>query len=449
MFFSSCHKGVFLYSMEDPRDIELFSEEPKKQINQQPNKPVVHDPSPVVYDPSPLVHDPSPVVQHYPKLASEELINSNEWVELSKLSSLDHQHSVEINNPINDIDVLDGSSIQEDAVALDPQEIDKVDNVSTADLSYSSRALLASVELNPEEPVDTHVLGLPISNIDGEKKDRLSDPDLRSKNLIAPKKPFIPRPLDILFVVDTSESMHYHLRTFKKKFAHFLKYFSDLDWRLAITNADHGESGFFLFNIGAFKGEIMRLEEDGSTLKKRHLEPNIDNYEGIFLDSIYRHRLGEYIKSGNDGNEDVGYCELAPYCQSPQEQPLKALKAALTKNPQFFRKEADLVSIMISNSRERADNPESATQATEVLELFSTIHGDKKRFEVYGIILTDEDTACLEENKSNQLFFPEGATSKNILDLSQLTGGQVFSLCSPHYQPLAQIIFESFGEAPH
>lgn len=285
--------------------------------------------------------------------------------------------------------------------------------------------------------------------IQAEKPQHPSIPALHlDLTMEKPNKVFVPRPLDVLFVMDTSESMYQHLTHFKRKFAGFLQYFSTLNWRLAITNADHGDTGIFLLNWGALEGEAMKLEKSGVELSLRYLHPGVSDYNLIFLDSISQHKEGEYTKQGKDGwEEDVGFCELPPYCQSYQEQPLKSLKSALSKNVDFFRKEADLVTVVISNSRERADNPDAATKPEEVIKQFKEIHGTQKRFKVYGVIIAAGDPVCLQENIDRQSWFPEGAFSERIAALSEMTGGEVFSICSSDYQALSKSIVDSFSKA--
>ncbi len=259
---------------------------------------------------------------------------------------------------------------------------------------------------------------------------------------------FIPRPLDILFVMDTSVSMIPHLRQFKEKFSGFLRYFSTLNWRFALTNADYGETGVFFLNYGALKGEIMPLEKAGKILNLYYLQKGMSDYDQIFLDSVSTHKTGEYRVTGNMGRpENLNVCHLPPFCQSLQEQPLKSLKSALVKNEDFFRKEADLAVVIISNSKERGGESDFSTEPKEVIEQFRSVHGVNKRFEVYGIIIIEDDTDCLNQNQAQQIFFPEGDFSDKIADLSTMTGGKVFSICSSHYQDVAQSIFDSFGKS--
>ncbi|MDE0119998.1 MAG: hypothetical protein OXM55_08345 [Bdellovibrionales bacterium] len=281
----------------------------------------------------------------------------------------------------------------------------------------------------------------------GDTGQALSIPQTPSKIAVRKSvKVFVPRPLDFFFVMDTSSSMRHHLQesVIKRKFSGFLSYFLEFDWQLIITNSNHSDNMFFLFNVGALKGKAMNLERNGTVLNFPYLHPEISGYNQIFLDSISRHRLGKYKKDIGDGFGNIDPCELPPYCEGNQEQPLRSLKSGLSKNQ--FREEADLVAIVISNSKERANDPASATQPEEVIEEFKKIHGEQKRFEVYGIIITEDDPNCLNENIAQQFFFPEGAISEKVIILSEITGGKVFSICSPDYQYLAQHIRDSFSK---
>ena len=259
-----------------------------------------------------------------------------------------------------------------------------------------------------------------------------------------PEPVFIPRPLDIIFVIDTSVSMLKRLSGFPERFASFLSLLSPLNWQVMITNADHGDTWFFLSNIVATKGEALQLERAGKIMQLKYLDHLIPEYNSVFLSSISLHKRGDYKKEGRDGAEDVHPCELPPHCQSYKEQPLKSLKSALIKNPDFFREEADLAVILISNS---SANTKSVTPQ-EVIQQFEHTHGPHKRFEVYGLIIKENDQECLRENLEQQSIFPEVGVSRNIMALSDMTGGEVFSLCSPDYQELALSIAHSFASPP-
>ncbi len=264
-----------------------------------------------------------------------------------------------------------------------------------------------------------------------------------------PPTVFIPRPLDIVLIIDTSFSMQKRLTSFKSRFAHFLSRLSYLDWKLMITNADHGDTWNPFSNIVALKGNAFRLERNGQVLDLKYLSPSVPYYNSIFLSSISLHKWGEYTRSTREGTQNVQPCQLPPGCQSYKEQPLKSLKSALIKNPDFFRKEADVAVVLISNSQEQA-GPTSATEPEEVIRQFEEQYGTKKRFEVYGLVIREEDEECLQENLAQQSAFtePQVEVSFKIMTLSDMTGGEIFSLCSADYSELAMSIADSFGSPP-
>ena len=384
----------------------------------------------------------------YQQPPKEEMIILDGQVEFVQLASSDVQpvdSPVKKEISVSIVSNREGNNQQ----TIEPSSVKSISPINTSISLPASRAVMEISKERFNLKVKEKEIKIDVSVVQPEEK--LNHPSIPPLQLnVAMKKldkVFISRPLDILFVMDTSESMYQHLMNFKKKFAGFLQYFSSFDWKLAITDADAGDTFMSLFDWTALNGKAMKLERDGVELDLRYLHPGISDYDRIFLDSISQHREGEYTREGEDGEEDVGHCELPPYCQSYQEQPLKSLKLALGKNPDFFRKEADLVTIVISNSRERAGDENAATKPEEVIEQFKNVHGIQKRFAVYGIIITEGDTVCLKENIDRESWPPEGAFSEKIAALSKQTGGAVFSICSPDYQELSQSIFDIFGKA--
>lgn len=400
----------------------------------------------VIQDPSPIqVIDPLLIQKYvYMKPAEENSVAFNNQVELTQLAQNDLPSVGVQPSPL----VFTVKTNVGQTGYVGASQLSQLDSVSTLNIPKVPETINEPVKINKgsvyEEKENIGVRNLPVIN--GEGLENITPPVLSVHvEVNEPDRVFIPRPLDILFVIDTSESMHKNLIAFKQKFSGFLNYLIQLDWKMAITNADHGETGFFLFNWGALKGKAMNLERDGKILNLKYLHPNISDYNRIFLDSISRHSLGTYKKeTGDNGSENVGYCELPPGCQSLQEQPVKSLKAALGKNENFFRKGADLIAIVISNSKERANDQDAATQPIEVIKKFKSLYGVRKRFKVYGIIITEDDQSCLNQNILTQFLFPEGDFSEKIYNLSEKTSGEVFSICSEDYQALGQSIFNSF-----
>ena len=255
----------------------------------------------------------------------------------------------------------------------------------------------------------------------------------------------LPHLLDILFVVDTSSSMDDNLISFKKKFHGFLSPLRSFNWRWGLTNADDGDA-FILFSLGALRGKLMSLEKNGIELDRLYLDSKVPDYDQIFIDTVSKHGEFEYYNEWSEALEDefVDQCDLPPYCQGYQEQPLKALKSALSKNSDFFRAKADLAVVMITNSAERANDPEHAVQPEAVIETFRHVHGSSKKLKVFAIIIPEEDENCVKENKDSQWFFPEGSHSQRAADLAYKTGGAVFSICASHYEGVSHSIYSAF-----
>ena len=257
----------------------------------------------------------------------------------------------------------------------------------------------------------------------------------------------IPNPLDILFVMDTSDSMHANLLAFKKKFWQFLIPLMPLDWRWGITNADAGDSFFFLFNLGSLKGSLISLEFKGSVLAKSYLDRNTPDKHRVFLDTVSMHEETEYYnEEWSEALEDdfIAPCDLPPYCQSYQEQPVKALAMALTKNQNFFRSNANLAAVIITNSQERSFGSTDVMPPAEVVKIFHQVHGRNKKFKVYSIVVLDGDENCIEINKDSQWFFPEGSHSYHAAELTRLTGGEIFNICAENYKHVANRIYADF-----
>ena len=257
-----------------------------------------------------------------------------------------------------------------------------------------------------------------------------------------------PKKLDVIIVVDTSYSMSAFLRNVGESFKDFLPALSKgkvLDWKVFFTNADHGNNGLFLFNGRGMNGEAMKLEYNGQIVQNiRYLSKSVRDHEVIFLDTLGKGpREFTYLplnrRTISGIQRTASKCHLPPYCQSWNEQPLKALNSALVKNEEYFREDADIVAIIISDSDEGAGlHSTKRTTAEMVRTTFATHHPNKKLI-AYGILMIDRD--CQEQYGKG--FSNEDKFAYEISDLVRLTDGTNYSLCEDDYAPLArQIVFD-------
>ena len=251
--------------------------------------------------------------------------------------------------------------------------------------------------------------------------------------------------VDIVFVVDSSNSMTHFLRKVEKTFAGFIQALNPLDWRMMFTTADYGD-WFFLFDWAAKNGSAMSLEDDGELLwKEKYLTKNTENYSSIFIDTL---RVSDIYEHSDDrGEQEKSDCELSPGCQGWNEQPLKALQGAFVKNRSFFRNGVDVVAIIFSDSDEGEDSePSKRVKAEQVVESFNKElgrSGDKK-LKSYGIIMIPfEDEEC-RKKYSSAWWGGEGIFGTELARMSKITGGSNYSICKDSYLPLARKIVADF-----
>ena len=259
------------------------------------------------------------------------------------------------------------------------------------------------------------------------------------------------RKVDIIFSVDTSESMYEFLTDAKHTFRGFTTELADLDWRIFFVNADYGQNGdhLFSFNSPYGKGQLLPLEDDGELLyeQSRYLSKQVKNHGLIFLDTISHHRFDEYSDYG--GNY-VSECDLAPGCGGWNEQPLSNLKAALVQNRDMFRADADKAVIVISDNDEGVNQTSNVGQKVspaDIFNVFKKLYGDN-RWVAYGVVVPTGDQECRADVDSGiWSYIVDGFDSPDhtsLTELAKLTDGVNFSMCSKSYKPLANKIVADF-----
>lgn len=236
--------------------------------------------------------------------------------------------------------------------------------------------------------------------------------------------------LEILLVVDVSGSMDDNLQEVGRNLQSLLSYIKDKAWKIAFTTADHGDHDpDDLTSAARWEdyngsspgfGKLMKLEKGGRILDTFVLDKNTEGYENIFRDTLTR---------------DNSNCDLPPYCQGLNEQPLRSLKAAISRyetdseNNSFFESNADTVALLITDEDERRKDHKNATTAESVIQTFNKVfEGEKKRLFGFSISIQDEDCFKTEIGLMNV-----AAYGRIIGRLAELTGGKNISLCEEDY----------------
>lgn len=234
--------------------------------------------------------------------------------------------------------------------------------------------------------------------------------------------------VDILIVADSSQSMYHHLNSLGKSLSSLLSVIKEYNWQIGFISADHGDhdptvelqdnwKNHVHAKNGRF-GNFMFLDQKNSVLQK-FLTAQTPNYENVFLQTL----------SHDDKKID---CNKAPHCTFRTEQPLRSLQSAIKRsvlnNKAFFRPEADLITLIITNEEERSEDPTRATSAQDVMDTFYQMFGNNKRFLAFNFFVTDD--ICLEtESQQGSV----ASVSKSLFKLAELTGGSNVSICSTNY----------------
>jgi len=235
--------------------------------------------------------------------------------------------------------------------------------------------------------------------------------------------------LELLLVIDSSQSMDDNLGQIGGHLESFLSYISDKDWRMVFTTADHGDHKKgattserwedYQGDLPRF-GKLMKLEKAGVILSQFVLNRSASEYEDIFKDTLSRQH---------------SECELPPYCHGNNEQPLRALKAAISRyktdpeNRKFFQPDTDTVALIITDEDERGNDSENATTAEEVIQTYEQIFKRQKK-RLFGFSISIQDEECYKKETEHFITASYG----NIVGrLAELTGGYNVSLCSQDY----------------
>ncbi len=220
--------------------------------------------------------------------------------------------------------------------------------------------------------------------------------------------------LDILFVVDNSGSMADEQQKLGQRISSFLASLYDVDWHVGITTTDVTNGKYGL------QGDLLNFSGSSTYI----LTKNTPNFEKAFQNTIVRPESYQGC-SGSD-------------CPSGDEQPLAAAMMAIgkrdTSNKGFFRKNADLGLLILSDEDEMSTGPSGATTAEDLLAEMFRVWGDSKALITYGMVIKPVDSSCKYSNNG------QGHYGTFVDHLAQLTSGLVGSICDSDYAPTLGMI---------
>lgn len=201
--------------------------------------------------------------------------------------------------------------------------------------------------------------------------------------------------VDILFIIDNSDSMVEEQAKISDEFRNFISQISNVDWRIAITTTDNSNSG--LGNQGQFL----------------NFTPGVANT--FMIDSKTPNGLDLFkktINTGIDGSPtETGFFSIAHFIQNSYK--------GGTPESQFLRADADFHTIVVSDS-DQAQIPENYYKPSLLIQEVQTrIKANK----YVNHSFVDNNTGSCESEM----------VGSSYIELSKLTKGTVSSICIPNY----------------
>ena len=240
--------------------------------------------------------------------------------------------------------------------------------------------------------------------------------------------PQTPNAVDILFVIDNSESMDYPITLLSNKFSNFIDSLSGLDWQICVTTTDITNKYGDIINDGRLysfsNGQLW-------------INSNTKNAENLFL-SLLAHLP--------DGSGD--------------ERGIFAINRAIQRNEGCFRQNASLNTVLLSDEDERslggnikynnpADDPDKQFKELEPLDFSDSVLAtlksmglSGKKYTHHSIIIRPGDNDCLAEQKVSYAF----AGTHSAL-LTNKTNGVLGNICAAEYGEQLNFMGENIQDA--
>lgn len=229
--------------------------------------------------------------------------------------------------------------------------------------------------------------------------------------------------IDILIVNDNSVSMGAEQLKLSQRFSSFIGSIADIDYHIGMTTTDLESP---LYNQG---GRLLTWEGTGSTV----LTSTTPNAAQAFANTVQR-------KETNDCDGTLANCPAS------NEQPLLATIRAVeqrdTANAGFFRPDAPLIVVVLSDEDEMSSNPAGATTPDAVYQAVVSAFGVRKTLLFFGFIVRPDDAACLADQKAQAGGAGTSYYGTRISEMIHATGGNDVSICENDYsQPLVEMSY--------
>ena len=230
-----------------------------------------------------------------------------------------------------------------------------------------------------------------------------------------------PPQIDVLFVLDTSYSMHGILKSMPQKMKNFSSELKKADVRVAFIDAVYQKGAKTLAN----------LEFDGAlVVERKYITKQTKFFDQIFIDTLTR-------------NKNSKSCAFPPGCGGRKERPLLSLASYLSSpekssyGAKFLRSEAGLAVVIVTDNKENNYRFRHSFSAAQVMDVVNSELPEDKDVSVHALTVLNQE--C-KSQLMDEHFLSERRYAPEITLLTQQTEGSSWSLCMGDYSPVASEI---------
>lgn len=243
--------------------------------------------------------------------------------------------------------------------------------------------------------------------------------------------------VDILFVVDTSDSMVKHQQNLKDNVDRFVEAFEkhkDLDFQIGVVSVF--DSQRFGAGKAVPEGKFYPLGQLRPLKDPAHPGENVVGPQYVTRSERYNQVLGETLKVGIEQRcETVADAKGRSTCvdaYGPEFEesfsPVMEVVAG-NRNPGFIRPDAHLAVIMITDAND--DSTISPSHLEYVLR--KAKGGDRSKYSTYAVLALDVKEVIGGKETVKKCAQDPGGAPTRILDFVALTGGSKYSLCDSKF----------------
>jgi hypothetical protein len=234
--------------------------------------------------------------------------------------------------------------------------------------------------------------------------------------------------VDILFVIDNSQSMDVHQQKLSTNIDSFVKAFAgneSLDYHIGVVS---------VFDSKRYGVEVKQFTPNGELRPMPH---SIENLPTNYYTKAHNNSelLKEMLKIGvipfNKGGPEKEE-SFSPVLAALSEPQISAVT-----NKDFYRADAHLVVIFITDASDASPNLSSEQLYAFLLNLKQQ---DYTKIHTYGVLADRNNSACVHVDPSLQGDKGQVAKSSgkpdNIIDFISMSRGRKLSICQENYGPM-------------